>query len=73
VAREAEKASMTVTAQDLAREIAAVRADMRAMESRLEARIREARASLVMWFAGMMIAQAAAIVVLVKLLPGGTP
>jgi hypothetical protein len=73
VAREAEKASMTVTAPDLAREIAAVRADMRAMESRLEARIREARASLVTWLAGTMIAQAAAIVVLVTLLPGATP
>jgi hypothetical protein len=68
------------TKEDLAREIAAVRAeiaevraDMRAMESRLEARIHESRASLVMWFAGMMIAQAAAIVALIKLLPGGVP
>jgi hypothetical protein len=61
------------TKDDLAREIAEVRADMRAMESRLEGRIHEAKASMVMWFAGMMIAQAAAIVALVKLLPGGGP
>jgi hypothetical protein len=61
------------TKEDLTREIAEVRADMRAMESRLEARIHEARASMVMWFAGMMIAQAAAIVALIKLLPGGAP
>jgi hypothetical protein len=60
-----------VTKQDRARDVAEVPADMRAMESRLEAKINEAKASLVMWLAGMMIAQAAAIVALVKLLPGG--
>jgi predicted nuclease with TOPRIM domain len=75
------------TKEDLARgiaevraEIAEVRADMRAMEGRLETKIQqletkihEAKASMVMWFAGMMIAQAAAIVALIKLLPGGVP
>jgi hypothetical protein len=61
------------TKRDLAREIAAARAELRAMEGRLEARIHEAKASMVTWLAGMLIAQAAAIVALIKLLPGGAP
>ena len=59
----------------------ATKADLRELELRLEARlaqleqkleqkIADAQISLIKWFTGIMIAQGAAIVALIKLLPG---
>jgi hypothetical protein len=60
------------TAEDLA-----AKSDLRELELRLEARlaqieqkIADAPTAMIKWFAGVMIAQAAAIVALIKLLPG---
>jgi hypothetical protein len=62
---------------DHASESLASRTDLREPELRLEARfaqleqkIADVQIGLIKWFAGVMIAQAAAIVALVKLLPG---
>jgi hypothetical protein len=61
------------TAADLA-----VKSDLRELELRLEARltqigqkIADAQIAMIKWFAGVMIVQAAALVALIKLLPGG--
>ena len=57
----------------------AAKSDLRWLELRLEARLSHqqkipvARVAMVKWFAGVMIAQAAAIVALVKLLPEQLP
>jgi hypothetical protein len=63
--------------RDHASETLASRTDLRELELRLEARfaqleqkIADVQIGLIKWFAGVMIAQAAAIVALVKLLPG---
>jgi len=62
--------------RDHASETLATKADLRELELRLEARfariehkIAETQISLIKWFTGIMIAQAAAIVALIKLLP----
>jgi hypothetical protein len=56
--------------------LTATKADLRELELRMEARfaqierkIAEAQISLIKWFTGIMIAQGAAIVALIKLLP----
>jgi len=67
--------------RDHASETLATKADLRELELRLEARlaqleqkleqkIADAQISLIKWFTGIMIAQGAAIVALIKLLPG---
>jgi hypothetical protein len=63
--------------RDHASETLATKADLRELELRLEARfaqleqkIADAQTGLIKWFTGIMIAQAAAIVALIKLLPG---
>jgi hypothetical protein len=60
------------TAEDLA-----AKSDLRELELRLDARlapveqkIADAQTAMIKWFSGVMIAQAAAIVALIKLLPG---
>ena len=60
------------TAEDLA-----AKTDLRELELRLEGRlvqieqkIADAQIAMIKWFTGVMIAQAAAIVALIKLLPG---
>lgn len=62
--------------RDHASETLATKADLRELELRLEARfaqiehkIADVQISLIKWFTGIMIAQAAAIVALIKLLP----
>ncbi len=40
------------------------------LEQRLEQKIADGQIGLIKWFAGMLVAQAAAIVALIKLLPG---
>jgi hypothetical protein len=56
----------------------AAKSDLRELELRLDARlgpigqkIADAQTAMIKWFSGVMIAQAAAIVALIKLLPGG--
>jgi hypothetical protein len=62
--------------RDHASETLATKADLRELELRLEARfaqieqkIAEAQISMIKWFTGIMVAQGAAIVALIKLLP----
>ena len=62
--------------RDHASETLATKADLRELELRLEARfaqieqkIADAQLGLIKWFTGIMIAQGAAIVALIKLLP----
>ncbi|HEX3210635.1 MAG TPA: hypothetical protein VHQ91_14705 [Geminicoccaceae bacterium] len=62
--------------RDHASETLATKADLRELELRMEARfaqleqkIAEAQTSMIKWFTGIMIAQGAAIVALIKLLP----
>jgi hypothetical protein len=62
--------------RDHASETLATKADLRELELRMEARfaqleqkIAEAQTSMIKWFTGLMIAQGAAIVALIKLLP----
>jgi hypothetical protein len=62
--------------RDHASETLATKADLRELELRLEARfaqleqkIAEAQISTIKWFTGIMVAQGAAIVALIKLLP----
>jgi hypothetical protein len=64
-------------ARDHASETLASKADLRELELRLETRfaqleqkIGDVQIGLIKWFTGVMIAQAAAIVALIKLLPG---
>ena len=61
-------------------ETLASKSDLRELELRLETRfaqleqkIADAQIGMIKWFTGVMIAQAAAIVALIKLLPGGGP
>ena len=61
-------------------ETLASKSDLRELELRLETRfaqleqkIADAPIGMIKWFTGVMIAQAAAIVALIKLLPGGGP
>jgi hypothetical protein len=63
--------------RDHASETLASKADLRELELRLETRfaqleqkIGDVQIGLIKWFTGVMIAQAAAIVALIKLLPG---
>ena len=49
-------------------DIAAVRGDMREMEQRLNARIEAVKADMIKWVAGLLLAQAALVATLVKLL-----
>ena len=46
----------------------ATKSDLSALEHRLEARISDAKADIIKWLAGLLIAQAAVIAALVKLL-----
>jgi hypothetical protein len=62
--------------RDHASETLAIKADLRELKLRMEARfaqleqkIAEAQTSMIKWFTGIMIAQGAAIVALIKLLP----
>jgi hypothetical protein len=62
--------------RDHASETLATKADLRELELRLEARfaqleqkIAETQISTIKWFTGIMVAQGAAIVALIKLLP----
>lgn len=68
------EAFQTATKHDLETLRAATKHDLALLEARMEAKIEAATASLVKWFAGVMIAQGlgvvAATVTLVKLLPG---
>ena len=50
-------------------DLAAVRADLNQVETRLEGKIEAAQVAMIKWFTGVMIAQAAAIVALIKVLP----
>ena len=63
--------------RDRSAEDLAAKSDLRELELRLEARlsqieqkIADAQIAMIKWFTGVMIAQAAAIVALIKLLPG---
>ena len=62
--------------RDHASETLATKTDLRELELRLDARlaqleqkIGDAQASMIKWFTGIMVAQGAAIVALIKLLP----
>jgi hypothetical protein len=62
--------------RDHSQETLATKADLRELELRLEARfaqierkIADAQIGLIKWFTGIMVAQGAAIVALIKLLP----
>jgi len=55
---------------DLSAEIARVRADLELKIAGLDVKIGDAKADTIKWVAGLMLAQGAAIVALVKLLPG---
>jgi hypothetical protein len=62
--------------RDHASETLATKADLRELELRMEARfaqleqkIAEAQTSMIKWFTGIVVAQGAAIVALIKLLP----
>jgi hypothetical protein len=66
-----------MTIRDHSYETLASKADLRDLEPRLEVRIAQleqkiadVQIGMVKWFTGIMIAQGAAIVALVKLLPG---
>jgi hypothetical protein len=72
--------AVTIDARDHARETLATKADLRELELRLDARFTQlelrleqkigaAQIGLIKWFTGIMIAQGAAIVALIKLLP----
>ena len=66
--------------RDRTGESLASKSDLRELEHRLEIRlaqveqkIADTQTSMIKWFTGVMVAQAAAIVALVKLLPGAAP
>ncbi len=71
---EAEALVDVLGAQELATklDIAAVKADLIALEQRLdyklEAKINDAKAEIIKWMAGLMIAQAGLVAALVKML-----
>lgn len=56
--------------RDHSHETLATQTDLHDFSMKLEQKITEAKVDRIKWFAGMMIAQGAAIVALTKLLPG---
>jgi hypothetical protein len=77
LAEDLEQAGFPCDLRDRTAEDLAAKTDLRELELRLEARlvqieqkIADAQIAMIKWFTGVMIAQAAAIVALIKLLPG---
>lgn len=64
------RAEMTELRSELRAEMAELRSEMALLEQRLTGRITESQNSLIKWLVPVLIGQAAAIVALIKLLPG---
>lgn len=58
---------------DLTAELARIRADLDLKIASVQLKIADVKVDVIKWVAGLMIAQAAAVVALIKLLPGGHP